>query len=167
MIDLPSFYEFDVDEEFVSFFEKKMEYYKEVDFLMQKGSTATYNGHQTSNILNLNEKDVNKKLTSLRERLERKCGVKLEYHWVHLIEYEEGGNQSEHRHDHNEDYSVIVYLNSCDDGSTYFVLNKERGVVLETFPIRSRCVMFSSSILHGCHPTSSGKKILVLGLKLV
>lgn len=167
MIDLPSLYEFTVDEDFVSFFENKISYYKENNFLRPRGSNCTRNGDQTINILDLNEEDVNEKLTPLRERLEQKCGVKFEYYWVHLIKYDEGGFQKEHRHDHNEDYSVVVYLNDCNDGATFHVLNEKRNVVMETVPERGKAIMFPASVSHGAYRTNSEKKVLVFGLRLI
>ena len=166
MINLPSFREFNVNEEFVSFFESKLESYKESNFTIERNSSATLNGIQTKNLLFLDEEDVNEKLTTLREWLEQECGIGFEYHWAHMIEYEENGRQEEHSHDHNEDYSIIVYLNSCDDGSTYFKLNPKRNIGIEIFPKRCLSVMFSSTIPHGGHFTNGGKKILVLGIKL-
>lgn len=166
MIDLPSFYEFNIDRRFISFFEKKMEHYKKNGFLLDIRETCTFNGHQTPNILSLNEEDVNEKLTSLRKRLEKKCGVKFEYNWVHMVRYDQDGYQEQHKHDHNEDYSVIVYLNDCDDGSTFYVLNEKRNVIMESIPKRGKCVMFPASVLHGGYPTSGEKKILVLGLRV-
>ena len=167
MIDLPSLYEFRVSRNFTSFFRKKMKYYKESNFLIDRGSTATINGDQTLNLLDLKDKDVNEKLFYLKKRLERKCGVKFEFYWVHMIEYESSGSQNGHKHDHNEDYSVIVYLNSCRDGATYFVLNEKRNVRTKVLPERGRGVMFHAGIKHGAYPTNDGKHILVLGLKML
>ena len=165
MIDLPHFYEFSVGRNFTSFFQKKMKSYKESNVLVDRGTNDTNNGYQTPNLLQINEKDVNDKLFYLKKRLERKCGVKFEIHWAHMIEYEVSGSQNPHKHDHNEDYSVIVYLNSCEDGSTYFIMNEKRNVVSRILPERGHCVMFHSGIKHGAHPVSEEKQVLVLGLK--
>jgi hypothetical protein len=124
------------------------------------------NGIQTKNLLFLDEEDINEKLTDFKQWLEQECETEFEYHWAHMIEYEENGSQEEHSHDHNEDYSIIVYLNSCDDGSTYFKLNPTRNIGIRVFPKRCLSVMFSSTIRHGGHFTNGGKKVLVLGIKL-
>jgi len=163
-MDLPAFYEFFVDDQFIDFFDKKFEIYKQKFFLIEKNSSATYNGVQTPNILNLNENDVYEILNYFKEKIEKKCGCKFKYHWVHLIEYEYGGYQLEHSHDHNEDFSIIVYLNNCDDGETYFYLNKKKNVIEKIFPRKGKSIMFLSSILHGANKTTKNKKVLVLGI---
>ena len=62
MINLPAFYEFYVDDDFVNFFNDKMKDYEKNNYLEGKNDTATVNGKQTKNILELNDNGTNKKL---------------------------------------------------------------------------------------------------------
>ncbi len=163
MIDLPAVYLFNVDDDFVDFFDKKIKFYKEKSFYVD--DTQTVNGFQTNNILALNENDVIMKLNLLKEKIEKKCKCKFIYHWAHLIEYENDGHQELHNHDQNEDFSLIIYLNSCSDGVTEFLLNDKRKSYVRYPPEKGRCIMFLSSIYHRGLPTTQNKKVLVLGLK--
>ena len=72
-MDFPALYEFFVDDQFVDFFDKKFEIYKQKLFLIEKNSSATFNGVQTPNILDLNENDVYKILNCFKEKIEKKC----------------------------------------------------------------------------------------------
>ena len=163
MIDLPAVYTFNVDDNFIDFFSNKINYYKEISFSVN--DTTTVNGFQTDNIFQLNENDVIEKLNFLKQKIENKCKCKFIYHWAHLIEYEKGGYQELHNHNENEDFSLIVYLNSCSDGLTEFVLNDKREIDFRYIPKKGECIMFLSSIFHRGLPTTQHKKVLVLGLK--
>ena len=167
-MDLPAFYEFFVGGYFINFFNNKLDYYKKnSDFFIPKNSTATVDGIQTRNILEFGEKDVQRQLNYLKSRLQKKCKTKFEYHWTHLIEYNYGGYQSQHTHDHNEDFSIVTYLNTCKSGETIFVLNEKRGIIKKVFPERGKSIMFHSSIQHGANNCFENKRILVLGLKII
>ena len=52
MIDLPAVYLFNVDNDFVDFFDKKIKFYKEISFYVK--DTLTVNGFQTDKIIALN-----------------------------------------------------------------------------------------------------------------
>jgi len=167
-MDLPSFYEFFVGNNFVNFFNKKLDdYKKEEKFFIQKNSSATMNGIQTRNILQFSEKEVLSELNWLKSKLQRKCKTKFEYHWAHIIEYEYGGYQLPHTHDHNEDFSVVLYLNTCKTGETIFTLNEKRNVIKKVFPEKKKAIMFHSSISHRANSSLENKRVLVFGLKLV
>ena len=163
MIDLPAVCTFNVDNDFIDFFSNKINYYKEISFSVN--DTTTVNGFQTGNILQLDENDVIQKLNFLKQKIENKCKCKFIYHWAHLIEYENDGHQELHSHDQNEDFSLIIYLNSCSDGVTEFLLNEKRKSYVRYPPEKGRCIMFLSSIYHRGLPTTQNKKVLVLGLK--
>ena len=167
-MDLPAFYEFSVGNYFVNFFNRKLDSYKKDEKLfMKRGTSATVDGIQTHNMLNFCEKDVQRELNCLKSKLEKKCKSKFEYHWSHLIEYDYGGYQTAHTHDHNEDFSLIVYLNTCKSGETNFVLNEKRNIIKKVFPKKGKAIMFHSSILHGANNCFENKRVLVLGLKLI
>ena len=162
MIDLPAVCTFNVDNDFIDFFSNKINYYKEISFSVN--DTTTVNGFQTGNILQLDENDVIQKLNFLKQKIENKCKCKFIYHWAHLIQYENDGHQELHNHDQNEDFSLIIYLNSCYDGVTEFLLNEKRKSYVRYPPEKGRCIMFLSSIYHRGLPTTQNKKVLVLGL---
>ena len=163
MIDLPAVCTFNVDNDFIDFFSNKINYYKEISFSVN--DTTTVNGFQTGNILQLDENDVIQKLNFLKQKIENKCKCKFIYHWAHLIQYENDGHQELHNHDQNEDFSLIIYLNSCSDGVTELLLNEKRKSYVRYPPEKGRCIMFLSSIYHRGLPTTQNKKVLVLGLK--
>ena len=162
MIDLHAVCTFNVDNDFIDFFSNKINYYKEISFSVN--DTTTVNGFQTGNILQLDENDVIQKLNFLKQKIENKCKCKFIYHWAHLIQYENDGHQELHNHDQNEDFSLIIYLNSCSDGVTEFLLNEKRKSYVRYPPEKGRCIMFLSSIYHRGLPTTQNKKVLVLGL---
>ena len=162
MIDLPAVCTFNVDNDIIDFFSNKINYYKEISFSVN--DTTTVNGFQTGNILQLDENDVIQKLNFLKQKIENKCKCKFIYHWAHLIQYENDGHQELHNHDQNEDFSLIIYLNSCSDGVTEFLLNEKRKSYVRYPPEKGRCIMFLSSIYHRGLPTTQNKKVLVLGL---
>ena len=162
MFDLPAVCTFNVDNDFIDFFSNKINYYKEISFSVN--DTTTVNGFQTGNILQLDENDVIQKLNFLKQKIENKCKCKFIYHWAHLIQYENDGHQELHNHDQNEDFSLIIYLNSCSDGVTEFLLNEKRKSYVRYPPEKGRCIMFLSSIYHRGLPTTQNKKVLVLGL---
>jgi len=86
--------------------------------------------------------------------------VWLNYCWVHFVEYFEGGSQDIHNHKHNEDYSFVLYLNTCSDGETYF--NVDPPVSIS--PNKNNMILFSSNIDHGAK-TCYNKQVLVGGLR--
>ena len=168
-MDLPAFYEFSVDDQFIDFFDKKLELYKQKSYLIpkHKNRIRTHNGVKTRNILHLNEKDVYETLNSFKEKIEKKCGCKFKYNRVHIIEYGYGGYQSVHV-DYNVDFSIIVYLNTCDDGETYLYLKRESSnnsnIPEKVFPKKGKAIIYLSNIAHGANKTIQNKKALLLGL---
>jgi hypothetical protein len=166
-MDLPYYYEFFVDNDIIDFFNDKLDFYKSnKNFFIPENSSATINGIQTCNMLNFDDKDVEHYLNILKNKIEKKCETNLYYHWSHLIEYKNNRHQQLHKHDHNEDFSIIVYLNTCEDGETLFYINQKRNITHTCFPEKGKSIMFSSTIYHSANKTFSNKRVLVLGLKL-
>ena len=60
---------------------------------------------------------------------EEVAGQILNYHYMHMVDYTNGGIMSKHSHKHNEDYSFILYLNDCLDGATVLHLNEQYRVI--------------------------------------
>ena len=133
---------------------------------------CTYNGIQTKNVLGLDDFQRDSKfqecLKKVLHNAERGLKLKLKYYWVHLIEYERGGFQMEHNHVSNEDYSSILYLNTCRGGETYF--NMESQPFVSFSPEKRKIITFPSHIDHGARKTSSwfiNKKVMVCGMRVL
>ena len=130
----------------------------------------TFKGIQSKNVLELDDfqRDSNFQecLKNILDIVQRNLHLNLYYYWVHFIEYERGGYQTEHNHAHNEDYSSILYLNTCRGGETYFNINQP----VSFSPKKGRMITFPSYINHGGKKTSlwfNNKKILVCGMRVV
>ena len=100
-------------------------------------------------------------IDALRIKCEELININLEYTYLHLVDYSNGGTMSEHQHDHNEDYSFILYLNTCEDGATVLTLREPYKVL----PVTNKVLLFSSYISH-MSEYSDTKKVLVGGLKV-
>ena len=77
--------------------------------------------------------------------------------WLHLIEYNDGGYQKPHSHEHLEEWSFILYLNDSD-GDTVLYFND---VDWHVHPVRGNIVYFKSDVLHEGLVSTKNKKILV------
>jgi hypothetical protein len=86
---------------------------------------------------------------------------KVDYFYMHMIDYQNGGDMLIHKHDHNEDYSFILYLNDCSDGYTTLYLDRP----IRVKPERGKILIFSSDVYHSA-TLSSDKKVLIGGLKI-
>jgi len=83
------------------------------------------------------------------------------YHYIHMVDYTNGGIMKKHSHNHNEDYSFIMYLNDCNDGCTVLHLGCEHRIQ----PRKGTVLLFSSSIPHSSEYSKS-KQVFVGGLKV-
>ena len=128
-------------------------------------SSATFDGIQSDNALNLSDFQEDYKfqgaLKNILEIVQYLLQSKLHYYWVHFVEYHSGGYQGLHNHAHNEDYSLILYLNTCKGGETCF----ESGVVCT--PKKNHMMIFQANINHKAKETQSwdNKKVLVCGMR--
>lgn len=100
-------------------------------------------------------------IDKLRLLCEDNLGLKLKYFYLHMIDYENGGKMNVHTHEHNEDYSFILYLNSCNDGDTILHMNNGDYKII---PEKNKVVLFSSNIPHSAEYSKS-KRVLVGGLR--
>ena len=135
-----------------------------------KEYSCTRKGIQTKNIFILNDfKPILKLLQEIRNILTQSIGQRMEYYWAHMIEYEEGGSQTEHHHAPKEDVSFILYLTDNDDGQTYFKINTDDGLdyELHTFPKKGKLVYFDAVYDHGAKVTKTNKMVLVGGLRFI
>lgn len=129
-----------------------------------KNSCLSANCFSTLNLLDIlhTEKFYNY-IGILRSLCEQKLNKKLEYFYLHMISYENGGEIKIHKHDHNEDYSFILYLNSCEDGQTIL---HSGGKYQKILPIKNKVILFSANTPHSAEYSNS-KKVLVGGLKRI
>jgi len=114
--------------------------------------------------LNLLDFNMPEKFYNYTGRLLRKSeeatGEILRYHYMHMVDYTNGGIMSVHSHKHNEDYSFILYLNDCSDGHTVLHLKNQYRVT----PKKGTVLLFSSLIPHSSEYSKS-KQVFVGGLK--
>lgn len=86
-------------------------------------------------------------------------------HWIHMIEYDEGGWAKQHNHIATEKYSFILYLNTnIAQGKTVFFLDNNQ--VLSVCPQKGKIIFFPSRLEHLGEPTVGSKKVLVGALNL-
>lgn len=127
-----------------------------------KQSSLSSNCFSTLNLLDFPHSDIfYNYIGELKTVAEEKIGKKLEFFYLHMVDYTNGGIMAEHSHNHNEDYSFILYLNTCDDGYTVLSLNKS----VKIRPEQGKMLLFSSYIPH-MSEYSDTKKVLVGGLKV-
>ena len=116
----------------------------------------------TTNILGVIKDPVfDEYIAYLKDIVEAVTNKKLIYHYLHMISYDAGGYMTRHNHEHNEDISFILYLNSCKDGATIIHEEKDYQVI----PQRNRMLIFTADSEHSAQ-FSDSKRILVGGLKL-
>lgn len=99
---------------------------------------------------------------NLRLLCENNLNTKLNYFYIHMIDYQNGGKMNIHKHNHNEDYSFILYLNSCNDGETVLCVNDTKYTVT---PEQNKILLFCSGIPHFAKYSQS-KRILVGGFRI-
>ena len=143
---------FFVEDEIVDDFLTTLDLFKEKDLKVE--NTYTVNGFQSVNILALAS---TKELSS---RLLKYIDKKLQLFHIHLIDYDEDGQQDSHDHKETEDYSFILYLNDSD-GNTVFE------DVCEVSPKKGKLVLFKSDVRHYGKPTNTNKKVAVGALKSI
>lgn len=157
--------EFLVEDDVSNYFNLLLDFvsnYSEV-FKDKKQSSLSGDCFYTLNLLDYIESEIfYNYIDKLRLLCEDFLSRKLKYFYVHMINYENGGKMNVHKHDHNEDYSFILYLNSCNDGET--ILYTTNGQYKVT-PEKNKVLLFPSSIPHSAEYSKS-KRVFVGGLKI-
>ena len=126
-----------------------------------KNSSLSESCFATLNLLDLHHSDkFYNYIGKLKENVELCAECKLEYYYLHMVDYSNGGVMTPHKHDHNEDFSFILYLNDCNDGHTILKLSEPCRVK----PDKGKVLLFSSDIIHQSEYSRS-KRVLVGGLK--
>jgi len=170
---------FTVDDNIVKFLNQKFDYYSS-SHQMDEDETAFNNesiksGYQTSNLLYWEDLEYKNFLNNeLLEIISRNLSINknnIEYFWTHMLEYQHGGKMDSHKHSHNEDFVIFIYLKTCKSGQTVFYLNDhceeymERTSV-ELLPVSGLGAIFSSLVLHKGKFTKENKRIFVAGVRV-
>tara|TARA_R100001443_G_scaffold19203_1_gene30585 strand:- start:405 stop:926 length:522 start_codon:yes stop_codon:yes gene_type:complete len=128
--------------------------------------TSTFKGIQSGNVLNLLDFQTDNKFRKCLDNVikitKELLEVDIYYYWTHFVEYYRGGYQGYHNHEQNEDYSSILYLNTCRGGETYFESSRICS------PKKNTMIIFPSNVNHGAKKTLSwfnNKKVLVFGFR--
>jgi|TARA_R100001244_G_scaffold90414_2_gene68677 hypothetical protein len=119
------------------------------NFENESSKTCTQQGFQTSNIVNLFDEKLLKKILPIKNY------YKDIFH-IHYIHYFAGGYQGEHHHEKTEKYSFILYLNNAD-AKTIFKKPIDRKIA----PKKGKLIFFNSNILHSSEKSFNDKKVLV------
>jgi len=179
-MDFPLLRTFSVDDNIVRFLNKKFDYYYCISPESSDKSNYFNNiniksGYQTDNLLNWSDSEYQNFLnTDLLEIISKNLGIgknNIEYFWTHMLEYQNGGKMDAHRHFHNEDFVIFIYLKTCKTGETVFYLNdycqeyKER-TSIEILPVSGSGAIFSSLVLHEGKYTEENKRIFVAGVRI-
>ena len=146
------------------YFDKWLEYFmlREDLYGDETYSSLSDDCFATTNLLGLVKDNVfDQHLEYLKDISEAAAGKRLSYHYLHMISYDAGGYMTSHSHEHNEDYSFILYLNSCKDGATILHEDKDYHII----PQRNRMLVFTADSEHSAQ-FSDSKRILGGGLKL-
>ena len=146
------------------YFNKWLEYFmlREDLYGDETYSSLSEDCFATTNLLGLVKDNVfEQHLEYLKDICQASINRKLSYHYLHMISYDAGGYMTRHSHEHNEDYSFILYLNSCKDGATILHEDKDYHII----PQRNRMLVFTADSEHSAQ-FSDSKRILVGGLKL-
>lgn len=119
-------------------------------------SSASQNAEQTNNL------SRNLYLTPILKDIINHINFErtLSYRWFHMIAYNTNGYQQKHNHSATEDYSYILYLESCSvGGETFFELpdNSVKGIQ----PIKNKLIFFPSHLTHWGGQVFDSKKVAV------
>lgn len=154
-----------LEQNYADYFDKWLIYFKYKSDLVQDvtNNCLSKNCFATKNLLQfVGDTEFLDGIKDLKTICQKIVNKKLKYFYLHMIDYENGGEMISHKHDHNEDFSFILYLNTCDDGDTVLHLNNQ----IKIKPHKNKLLIFSSDIVHSAI-FSNKKRILVGGLKYV
>jgi hypothetical protein len=124
--------------------------------------SCTVNGFQTYSI---HENEIYKPLlnTLLSYTPNKKL---LYYRWFHLIDYNKFGKQDKHDHKNTEDYSFIIYLNTCDKGGETIFEVPNRPLFMSK-PVRGKLLFFPAYLQHWAENVYENKKVAVGALNII
>lgn len=152
---------FKSDKDMSDYFVKWLDYFHYFPSKYKEPSNTclSSNCFATKNILNfVGDIEFNDKIEHIKNLCEQRIEQKLTYFYLHMVDYRNGGKMDLHSHAHNEEYSFVYYLNTCDDGET--ILHLDTTIVIK--PIKNNILFFSSNVFHSAN-YSNTKKVLVGG----
>jgi len=126
--------------------------------LLPKGSTDSMNASQTDNLCQ--NETINLYLDQILKLL--KLDKTFYHRWFHMIDYDTFGSQNPHDHSKTEDYSYIIYLNTCKGGSTWFLSDDK---TIEVIPEKNKLILFKSNLFHWSSGVIDNKRVAVGALK--
>ena len=153
-----------IDDDICDFFIDKLQYYKsrpESEFC-QRVRTMRGGFFGTVNLLPFADKEFYARLNVIKKKVEGVSSKSLMYHYLHMLDYEGGGVLLTHNHAHAEYYTSLLYLNDCEDGETFLMIDGER---VEVQPEKGKLLMYPANIDHGANYSSS-KKVMVSGYRI-
>jgi hypothetical protein len=131
-------------------------------------------GYQTNNLLKWDDEEFknfteNELLDLISSHLDIDKS-KVLYTWIHFLSYKNGGSMELHKHWHNEDFVLFIYLKTCSSGRTIFYLNdfNEENLIrtpIGILPKKNLAAIFSSTLLHEGEFCNENKQIFVVGIK--
>ena len=153
-----------IDHDICDFFISKLEYYKsrpKTEFChIVRSMKGGYFG--TVNLLPSADTEYYSYLDVIKKKVEEVSSQPLNYHYLHMLDYEGGGEMLMHNHAHAEHYTSLLYLNDCEDGATFLIMDGER---VEVQPEKGKLLMYPANIDHGANYSSS-KKVMVSGYRI-
>jgi hypothetical protein len=178
-MDFPLLKTFEVDSKITKFLNIKFDQYSSSNpnnLDDNSFNNKEYNsGYQTKNLLDWNDSEYQAFLKSdLVDLISDKLNLKkqsISYYWTHILDYQNGGMMGEHKHHHNEDFVMFIYLKTCYSGETIFYLNDfyeeyKKRTMVKLIPKENCAAIFSSLVLHEGLFTKENKRIFVAGIRV-
>ena len=145
-----------VDDDISNFFLKKLKYFASRPRIFYD-HTSTMKGDYfgSVNLLPFLDKKAFTYLERIKKKVEEFVSTSLMYHYLHMLDYEGGGVLLTHNHAHAEYYTSLLYLNDCEDGETFLMIDGER---VEVQPEKGKLLMFPPhwQYLHRGNPPKNG-----------
>jgi len=160
MINIPAFKEYEMSLDTV---DKLTGYLDSLNLPDVSDNTYLDNAYQTPNILHVDER-IDKIIDDIVKNLNNDIGLISTPFHVHYIKYGDSGSLGWHRHDHNEELGVVLYLTDAE-GVTLFSLNDKRDVTVSVSPKKGKMIVFSATFNH-LGMESKNKKVFVIGIRL-
>ncbi len=153
-----------IDDDICDFFIDKLQYYKSrpKSEFYERVRTMIGGFFGTVNLLPFADKEFYAHLNVIKKKVEGVSSKSLMYHYLHMLDYEGGGVLLTHNHAHAEYYTSLLYLNDCEDGETFLMIDGER---VEVQPEKGKLLMYPANIDHGANYSSS-KKVMVSGYNI-
>jgi len=163
LINIPTFKEYKISSDIV---DKLTDHLDSLDLPDVSSNTFLEGDHpyQTPNLLHVDDR-IDKIIDNIMENVNNDLGLISNAYHVHYIKYGDSGSLGWHRHSHNEELSMLLYLSDAVDGETIISLNDERDVQLIVKPKKGKMVLFNSTCNH-VGMESKNKNVFVIGIRL-